>query len=336
MLRRLVSIVVVFVLAVGVLSGCSGSKQGPAPSQPSQQQAGTGEKKIQIGVTLPMITAVHWASQKWGYEDEAKKLGVEVTVVHADGYQNVEKQINQIQDFVAKKVDAIIVAACDANGTVKAVEEAIAAGIPVLNVNNMTNSDKVVCKIRSDDYQMGVMQAELMVEALKGKGNVVMINAPAGSSLTVRGKGFREYIEKNVPGIKILAEQFVPADPAKAMAVMEDFLQTYPDINGVFSWSDTTGVPVAHVVKSKGKAGKIVVTTMDYVNPDTRTALKEGLIYGTVAQQPILLGRLGIQNAVKAAKKEPLEKQVFSPIVKVTKANADTIDLSGIVIPGQK
>jgi ABC-type sugar transport system substrate-binding protein len=320
-------------MLAGLVAGCGGTQTAPAPKTEAPKPA---EKKIQIGVTLPMIAAVHWASQKWGYEDEAKKLGAEVTVVHADGYQNIEKQINQIQDFVAKKVDAIIVAACDANATVKAIEEAIAKGIPVLNVNNMTNSDKVACKIRSDDYEMGVKQAELMIEALGGKGTVVMINAPAGSSLTVRGKGFREHIEKNAPNIKILAEQFIAADPAKATSVMEDFLQTYPNVNGVFTWSDTCGVPVAHVVKARGKVGKVFVTTMDYVNPDCRTAIRDGLIYGTVAQQPILLGRLGIQNAVKLAKKETVQKQIFSPIVKVTKANADTVDLSGIVIPGSK
>lgn len=331
-------------LAIGILllAGCGQGKpagtSSPAPKAGSGGSGGSSApapagKKITIGVTLPMIEAVHWASQKYGYEDEAKKLGAEVTIVHAGGYQNVEKQVNQIQDFVAKKVSVIVVAATNSDGTVKAVEEAIAAGIPVVNVNVMTNSDKVISKIRSDDYQMGVQQARMLAKALNNKGNVVMVNAPAGTSLAIRGKGFRETIEKEFKDIKILAEQFIPADPSKAMAVMEDYLQTYPNIDGVFTWSDTVGVPVAHVVKAAGKAGKIKITSMDFVNPDMQKAIRDGLVYGTVAQQPIMLGRLGIRTAVAVAKGEKVEKQIFSPILDVTKENMDKIDLSGIIVP---
>lgn len=321
-----------------ILSACSGTGSQKAPAASSSQGTGTQSsgstaKVIRIGVTLPMIEAVHWASQKYGYEDEAKKLGAEVTVVHAGGYQNVEKQVNQIQDFVAKKVDVIIVAATNSDGTVQAVEEAISKGVPVINVNVMTNSDKVASKIRSDDYQMGVQQARLMAKALNKKGNVVMINAPAGTSLAIRGKGFRETITKEFPDIKILAEQFIPADPSKSMAVMEDYLQTYPNIDGVFTWSDTVGVPVAHVIKSANKLNKIKITSMDYVNPDMQAAIRDGLVYGTIAQQPIMLGRLGIRTAVAVAKGEKVEKQIWSPILDVTQENFKTIDLSGIVVP---
>ncbi len=335
----LLAVFMVFTLAAGCSNG--GNNETPPAdtgNQTTQTPADTGkpddtEKPLKIGVTLPTISSIHFANQKYGYETQGKEMGIEVTVVHADGYENVEKQINQIQDFVASGMDGIIVAACDADAVVNAEEEAIAAGIPVINVNNMSNTDKIYCQIRSDDTAMGTMAADLLAKKLDGKGKVIIVNAAAGSALVKRGEAFRAQIESKYPDIEIIAEQFIAPDAEKSTAAMEDFIQTYPEIDGLFSWSDTNAIPMAHVINTRGKDIKVV--TIDCSNPDTRTAIRDGLIYGAIAQQPVTLGRLGVETLAKIIKGESYEKKIFAPIIEVTGETIDGLDLSGIIVPGQ-
>lgn len=289
---------------------------------------------LKIGVTLPNLNIPHWVNMKWAFEQYAEANNVELTFVHADGYESVEKQINQVQDFVAARMDAIIIAAVDADALVNAIDSAVDAGIPVIEVNNLSNSEKSYVKIKSDDYEMGRLQAGLMNEALGGSGKVVMINAPGGTTLAVRGQGFRETIESQYPGIEIVAEQFVASDAIKCTAAMEDFIQTYPEIDGVFCWSETAGVCASSVVSTQQK--NIVVTAMDATNPDMRSGIRNNAIYGTIAQQPITLANLAMEYALKAARGEANnEKLIFAPITTITAENIETVDVSGTLRPDE-
>lgn len=333
---RLIALLMACVLCLAACGQSGSSSAAPASSAaaPAGSAPETGDRPLKIGVTLVNLNIPHWVNMEWEYQQMAKETGHELTFVHAEGYENVEKQINQIQDFIAAGMDAIIVAATDAEAVVKAIDEAVAAGIPVIEVNNLSNSDKSYIKIKSDDYEMGALQAKLMNEALGGEGKVVMINAPGGTTLAIRGQGFRETVEKDYPGIEILAEQFVASDPVKCTAAMEDFLQTYPEIDGVFCWSETAGVTAASVVSTQQK--DIVVTCMDITNSDVRSGIRSGSIYGTIAQQPITLAQLSFEYAVKAAKGEPAEQELlYAPIATVTTDNIDTTDFSGILRPDE-
>ena len=107
----------------------------PRPGMPAKQ--------YRIGVAIPHLSNPHYVGQAYGYIDEAQHLGAQITLLEAGGYQYLDRQVSQIEDLVASKVDAIIVAAVSGPGTVGAIEGAAAAGIPVINVNVMTDSDKV-------------------------------------------------------------------------------------------------------------------------------------------------------------------------------------------------
>ena len=115
----------------------------PRPAKPTKQYT--------IGVLLPQLSNSHFVGQAYGYIDEAEKLGAKVIMFEAGGYQYLDKQLSQMEDLIASKVDAIILVAVNGPGTVGVVTEAVAAGIPVINCNVMTDSDKVVTRIRSDD-----------------------------------------------------------------------------------------------------------------------------------------------------------------------------------------
>ena len=236
-------------LAAMALSGCGRGTQPapesasvtPGPAQSAAVQAVTEyprpakpSKSYRLGVSIPHLANPHYVGQAYGYIDEAQSLGAQVTLLEAGGYEHLDKQVSQVEDLIASKVDAIIIAAVSGPGTIGAVEAAAAAGIPVINVNVMTDSDKVVTRIRSDDDVIGRMQADFMGERLKGAGNVVMLRgAPGTSWAEIRGNAFRKQLAAKYPNVKVLGEQYSQSTPADGLRLMEDFLQTFPQISGL-------------------------------------------------------------------------------------------------------
>jgi len=297
----------------------------PRPPKPSKQ--------YRIGIAIPHLANPHYVGQAYGYIDEAQNLGAQVTLLEAGGYEHLDKQVSQVEDLIANKVDAIILAAISGPGTVGAVEQAVAAGIPVINVNVMTDSDKVVTRIRSDDDVIGRMQADAMGYVLKNGGNVVMLRgAPGTSWAEIRGNAFRKQMAAKYPNVKILGEQYSQSTPADGLRLMEDFLQTFPQINGVYNGADSTAVGAAQAVKSAGKAGSIVMTATDF-QLDTEKFIREGVITASILQQPVTMGRWGVRAAINYLEKKPVPPVMFTGLMTATKENVDRLDLTTLRAP---
>ena len=289
-------------------------------------------KELRFAVCLPTLDQPHFVSMKYGFEDEARKLGIKLTVYDAGGYANVARQIQQIEDATAAKVDALIVVACSADGIVPPVEEAIKAGIPVLNVNQMVNTDKVLVKVRSDDVEIGRMAGKCLAEKLNGKGGVVMLAGRAGTSaIILRAQGVKEILG-TYPQIKILAEQYSEMTRAIGMNLMEDFLQAHGSaITGVYAVGEHLGMGAAQAL-SAAKRKDVTVVAVDF-SKDLEAALRDSRIAATVVQQPINMGRFGIRYAKDVIEGKKPPKMVYVPISLITAKEVDTVDRSGFQIP---
>jgi ABC-type sugar transport system substrate-binding protein len=305
-------------------SGPEPGGEYPRPAKPS--------RSYRLGVVVPHLSNPHFVGQAYGYIDEAEALGAKVTVLEAGGYQYLDKQISQVEDLVASRVDAIILVAINGPGTVGAVERAVAAGIPVINCNVMTDSPNVVARIRSDDELIGRMQADAMGRALNGKGNVVMLRgAPGTSWAELRGNAFKTAMAERYAGVKILGEQYSQSTPADGLRLMEDFLQTYPDIAGVYNGSDSTAIGAAQAILASGKKGTVVTAT-DF-QADTETFMREGLITATVLQQTVVIGRWGVRAAINHLERREVPAALSTPLLVATKDSLDSIDMRGVRAP---
>lgn len=297
----------------------------PRPPKPSKQYT--------IGLLLPHLSNPHFVGQAYGYIDEAEQLGAKIILLEAGGYQFLDKQVSQMEDLIASKVDAIILVAINGPGTVAPVEQAVKAGIPVINCNVMTDSDKVVTRIRSDDEVIGQMQADYLGSLLKGTGKVVMSRGAPGTSWAEnRGNAFKKRIADKFPGIQIVGEQYCQSTPADGLKLMEDFLQTYPQIDGVYSGADTVGIGAAQAVLAAGKVDKIHITTVDF-QKDCEDFVRKGVIRGTVVQQTVIIGRWGVRAAINYLEGRQVPKALFTPLLLVTKDNIDSVDLRGVRAP---
>lgn len=352
------TIAIMLILALLIISGCSmpEDKKVEKDNEPAVErsyelseahtvsQEGTGKevpqptevsKKWVIGAAFPMMSNMHCVAQAYGFIDECEEMGVEPILLECGGYGNIDKHINQIQDLIAKPVDAIYLFTASGPASASMVDQAVSSGIPVINVNVMTESENVVTRIRSDDLELGTKQAQAMEKALGGKGKVVCIAGPAGTSWAQgRYEGFAKYIKENCPDIEILDVKFMNNTVEEGTRIMEDFLQTYPDIDGVMCGADGIAIGAGLALEAQRLNGKVVLTTTD-TQADTLKMIKNGTITATTAQSPVLLGRYGARAAVLTleGKADQIKKNYFPPTYTVEKSNIDTIDLTKFAYP---
>ena len=286
-----------------------------------------------IGFAMPDLASSFWISVTYGVEEQAKAAGVEVVKVNAGGDANASQQIAQIQDLIQKGVDAIVVGATNGDAVKAVVEQAVAAGIPVIGVSSPPNSDKLAAIVSADHYDMGKLQAECLAEAMGGKGSVAMMAGPSGQAWSdLRADGFRETLAAVAPDIEIVAESRLADNRNAALTTAEDWVQRFPDLSGVYSATDDMAAGVITALKSADRLDAVKVSASN-LSPTAQQLIKDGELACTSIQQIVAQGRAAVDQAVAAANGAEVEKSVVTPALLVTSANIDTVDLSSVVAP---
>ncbi|WP_329534079.1 substrate-binding domain-containing protein [Streptomyces sp. NBC_01450] len=270
-----------------------------------------------VGLSLSTLNNPFFVQIKSGAQQEAKKLGVDLTVT--DAQNDASQQANQLQNFTSSGLGSIIVNPVDSDAAGPAVRSANKAGIPVVGVDRGVNKADTAALVASDNIAGGKLGAKAMAEKLGGKGKIVILQGLAGTSASrERGAGFAEGL-KDYPGIKVVARQPADFDRTKGLDVMTNLLQAHPDIQGVFAENDEMALGAVKALGSK--AGKSVSVIGFDGEPDGLKAVADGTMYASVAQQPKELGRIAVENALKAAEGKKVDKTVMVPVKVVTKEN---------------
>ncbi len=294
-------------VAVCGLQGCSG------------QRPAAGEKRPVIGVSLLNLSNELIVTLNRSMEEKARQLGVELIV--NDAQRSAERQVQQVESFVAQKVDAIILNPCEVEASSPAVEKAVAAGIPIVNVNSETKAEPTAF-VGSRDEESGRIAMEYLAQRLNGKGNIVMMHGFMGQAAQIkRDQGAREVLARN-PGMKLIAEQTAEWDRAKAMTLMENWIQSYGSrIDGIFAQNDEMAMGALLALEQGGRKGKVVMVGVDAI-PDALQAVRDGRLDATVFQDARGQGTAAVETAVKILRKQPYDKQLFIPFQLVTKEYA--------------
>lgn len=239
-------------------------------------------------------------------EAEAQNVSVEISIAN----QDLNKQLADIEDFIVKGVDVIIMSPVDSKGALAAVARAKAAGIKVITVDVPVEGTEVASYIGTDNYAGGVMAGELMAEQLGGKGEVAIIDYPLVQSVVNRVNGFKEAIAKH-PDIKIVSIQ-TGITRAEALAVAQNMLQANPDIDGIFGFGDDAALAAAVAVKSSGLTGKVKVIGFDGMPEAIKAVDSDPDFVGVIQQFPDQMGKLAIETAIKlqAGEDVPAEQPI--------------------------
>ena len=250
--------------------------------------------------------------------DEAEN--VEMHLVYAE--DRADKQVSQIETFVAQGVDVIVLNPVDKVGSSAAVEIANEAGIPIVTVNTQTeNQADATAFSGSDDVEAGRLQMEALAKALDYRGNVALIHGAMGHDAQLnRDFGFKEVIAK-YPDMKIIYEQSADWSTAKAQSIMENWLQMEEEINGVATTCDILSLGAQNAIDAQDLTGRILVTGNDCI-PDAMTSIEEGKMVATLYQDGIGQGNAAIELAIAIANGNSVE-DIYIPYEVVSMENLD-------------
>lgn len=275
-------------MGLALLCGCKKQADQPGPpGQPGQAAQRT------VGVTLLTMQHQFYQDLRAGLEEEAGKHGYRLLVTTAEF--DPARQANQIDEFLVQKVDAIVVCPCDSRSVGASIVACNEAGIPVVTADIASTSPlgKVAAHVASDNVAGGREAAALMSEALEGEGQVAILSHPEVASVADRVRGFREKLAE-FPNITVVAELSAEGKRDRAVRVMEDLLQSHPDLAGVFGINDDSALGALAAIEAAGKQEQVRIVGYD-ATPEARAKIEAGAIYGDVIQNPRRIGELTVQ-----------------------------------------
>ncbi len=274
--------------------------------------------KILIGISMLSMQNEFIVNISDEMQKKAGELGAELIIVDAE--RSPLKQIEQVESFIAQKVDVIILNPCEYEASSPAVTKALAAGIPIVNVNSATKVQPTAF-VGSDDIESGRIAMKFIAEKLGGNGNIVMIQGLNGQAAQIqREQGAKEIIVQ-FPGLKMIAQQTAEWDRAKSMDLMQNWIQSYGSkINAVFAHNDEMGLGAVKALQDAGMKEKVIVVSIDAI-ADALQAVKKGDLDATVFQDAPKQGAGAIETAVKIAKGQQFEKELLIPFQLLTGAD---------------
>jgi ABC-type sugar transport system substrate-binding protein len=327
-----------FVVSI-LLSACSSSTatQGPSNAPPGTAQPGTaqpGTGSCKIGVVVLVLTGSPF---QIALADSAKKvgesLGCSVSVQAPQDFTAYDQQVSIVENLISQKVDFIFLDAADPKALVPAVEKAAAAGVPVVNVDNMVDSNKVLTYVGTDNEKAAEQAAQWLVTKLNGKGNIALLTGEAGTPNEVlRTTGYKKILAQN-PGIKIVAELNSHWSSDGGLTAMENVLQANPQgVDAVIAENDDAAAGAAQALKNANLAKKPILIGFDGT-PGGIAAVKDGSLDATVGQYPNRMAQIAIRlglayNTALKPLQGMVPQSLFSMNIDtgatvVTKANVD-------------
>jgi ribose transport system substrate-binding protein len=308
---------VLLVVLMLVLAACSSN------SSSGNQSASASKKSLVIGLSQATLDSPFYTSLVDGAKAEAKKEGAQLIVV--DAQNNIEKQNADVQSLITKGIDVLLLNPVNPLGVKPALKAAQQANIPVITVDRNVK-DKVVSYIGRDNKAMGKLAGEKAVELLggksKAKGTIIEIQGDAGGTvMQARHDGFHEAVDKE-KGIKVIEGPYCDYIRSKAVSAMQDLLQAHPEVNLVYAHNDDMALGAAQVLEQAGKLNDVKIVGVDGLMESVKQ-IKDGKYQATVINDPISLGILAIQTAVKTGHGEKVKGYIDGGTGLIDQSNAD-------------
>lgn len=282
----------------------------------------SGASAVTIGVTMDKFDDNFLTSVRNAIDAEAKANGI--TVQAEDANDDTGKQISQIQNFIAQKVDAIIVNPVDTSATPKMTELAVAAKIPLVYVNRKPEDKTLppgVAFVGSNEKVSGKLEGEELVSCMKGKGNIVIMEGQLSNNAALdRTADIEEVVAAN-PDIKIVEKQTAEWDRNKALDLMNNWITTGTKIAGVAANNDEMAIGAILALKQAGVDPKTMCIGGIDATADGLAEVANGNLYVTVFQNSKGQGKGAVDTAMALIKGDKVPSFVDVPFEKVTKDN---------------
>lgn len=300
-IKKILAFSLVAIISMSFFMGCSNRNS---------------DKKV--GIVLSTLNNPFFVSMKEGAEKEAEKLGFELIVL--DSQNDPAKERSNVEDLIQLGVVALLINPTDSDAVVKSVEVTNEANIPVITLDRQSNGGEVTSHIASDNIKGGAMAAEFVLEKLGTEANINVVELqgiPGASATRDRGAGFHSILDDKT-NVKFVSSQAADFDRQKGLSVMENILQGNSDVQVVFAHNDEMALGAAKAIGTSNV--KAMVIGFDG-NEDALDAVEKGEMIATVAQQPDLIGALGVELALKIYNGEAVDKEIAADLKIVSNQN---------------
>lgn len=277
---------------------------------------------VKVGVSIANFDDTFLTYMMDGMKAYAKEHPNDVQLTFVDAKEDMAKQLDQVENFIVQKMDAIIIVPVDTSATAPMTKNIMAKKIKAVYVNrNPGNLPEGAYYVGSEEIVAGRMQMEFLGEKLNGKGNVAILMGKLDNEGALKRTAGNEEVKKNkYPGIKILDKQTGLWQRNEGLAKTEDWLNRFgKDLNAILANNDDMALGAIQALKDK-KRTDVIVVGVD-ATPDALTSVAKGELPATVFQDAAGQGGGGVEVAVKAAKGEKVIKETWIPFKLVTREN---------------
>lgn len=324
------------ILATFVAVGCSTTPQGISTDETSintyegklnhnELEKELGEvpnpsKKYKFGVVLKTLNNEHWQEMKKGYEEAAKKYGVDIEIQAAKDEGDLTGQLNLAETMLNKGYDLLSISPLSTTNLQPVLNNAKSKGTPVLNVDDSRVDANVF--VGGDHREMGVLAAEYIHKLLPNGGKVAQVEGQSGSPAAVqRTEGFKNALEK-YDNLQLVSSQPGNWDRLKAQEVATNILKAHPDIKAFYANNDTMALGVVEALKNAGKLDDVIVIGTDGV-PNAISSIQKGELTATIGTFPYHMGYSAVEIGIRLLEGQKVPDTVVTKQLIVDKDNID-------------
>src|SRR5580704_4817290 len=277
-----------------------------------------------IAVFTKNQTNPYFQAVRVGADAAAKALNVKTLHYIPTKPDSIPEQLSQIEDVVVKKPNAIVFTPVDYKAMVPGIEKINDAGIPVVNITDRSSAGKLVSFVGADDYSLGLDTARYLLKTLGGKGNIVIIEGVKGTLTNVdRVRGFNDALKEN-PGAKLLASQPGNYQRLQALQVMENLMQSNPQIDGVLAANDAMAVGAIEALDGANRKALVIGING---TKEAIDAIKSGKLLATGDYNGFVQGCVGTMIAIRSLRGQPVVKEIVLKPTTITKDNYQPFDV---------
>ncbi|SPC18383.1 sugar ABC transporter substrate-binding protein [Cupriavidus taiwanensis] len=278
-----------------------------------------------IAVFTKNQTNPYFQALRQGADAAAKEMNARVTHYVPTKPDSIPEQMSQIEDVIVKKADAVVFVPVDYKAMVPGVKKINAANIPVVNVTDRSESGTFVAFVGASDYELGLKTATHLFKSMSGKGNLIVLEGVKGSATSIeRVRGVREAL-KAFPGVKLLASQPANYQRLQALQVMENLMQSYPQLDAVFAANDAMAVGAVEALQGANR--KALVSGINGTK-EAIDAIKSGAMLASGDYNGFVQGCLGTMIAIRKLRGLPVKPEVVLPATVIDKSNFQALDIS--------
>jgi ribose transport system substrate-binding protein len=262
-----------------------------------------------VGISVGSLGNPFFVATIKGIEDKAKGINPNVKVTAVSSDYDLNKQFTQVDNFIASGVNVLMINAVDPVAVEPSVKRAQAAGMVVAAFDVAATGADVT--VMTDNIKAGEIACQYLVDHLKGKGDVLIVNGPQVSSVVDRVKGCKAVFDKN-PGIKVLSDnQDAKGSRDGGFAVTQSLLTRFPKVDAIFAINDPTAIG-ANLAAKQLNRNEFIITSVDGA-PDIEAELKSGnsLVKASASQDPYLMAGQSLEYAAGILNGKKPEKNVF-------------------------